>query len=160
VVSREGLPQVDQLPKRMSGKGAMPEHLILYDGVCGLCNRFNQFVLKRDTAGTFQFASLQSDLARSLLAAYGKNPAKLDTLYVIVNYESGSPLLLSKARGALFAVTCLGGFWRLLRVFNILPAPVLDWAYSLVARNRYRLFGRYETCLVPSPELRSRFIDV
>ncbi len=134
-------------------------HLILYDGVCRLCNRLNRFVLKRDAAAVFCFASLQSDLGQSLLRRYGRNSDRVETLYVVVNYGSKS-VLLAKSRAVLFILKTLGGPWRLTAVFGILPGRLLDWAYDLIARNRYRLFGRYESCLMPNPEYRSRFIDV
>ncbi len=135
-------------------------HLILYDGVCGLCNRLNRFVLKRDRAGVFQFAALQSRLGQSLLRSYGKDPDNLETLYVIASYGSQSPVLLSKSRAVLFILRALGGPWRLPAIFGILPRRLLDWAYDRIARNRYAVFGRYETCLMPIPEYKSRFIDV
>jgi predicted DCC family thiol-disulfide oxidoreductase YuxK len=137
----------------------MDRHLILYDGVCGLCNRLNRFVLKRDPAGVFQFASLQGGPGQSLLRAYGRDPDSLETLYVVVSYGSKSPVLLSKSRAALFVLNALGGPWRLVAIVGMLPRRLLDWAYDLVARNRYTLFGRYESCLLPSPEYKSRFID-
>ncbi len=135
-------------------------HLILYDGVCGLCNRLNRFVLKRDTIGVFQFASLQSRLGQSLLRGYGTDPGNLKTLYVVVNYGSQSPVLLSKSRAALFVLKTLGGPWRLAAILGVFPRRLLDWAYDLVARHRYAVFGRYESCLMPSPEYKNRYIDV
>ncbi len=136
-------------------------HLILYDGVCGLCNRLNQFVLKRDKAAVFHFASQQSPLGQSLLRDYGKDPAKLETFYVIEDYASGSPVLLSRSGAALFVLKTIGGTWsRLAAVFRVLPTKLLDWAYNLIARNRYRIFGRYDSCPLPTPEQRKRFVDV
>jgi len=136
------------------------KHLILYDVVCGLCNRLNRFVLKRDPTGMFRFASLQSGLGQSLLRDFGRDPGNLDTLYVVVGYGSRSPVLLFRSRAALFVVKTLGGPWRLAAVLGILPGRLLDWVYDLIARHRYSVFGRYESCLVPSPEHKSRFIDV
>ncbi len=135
-------------------------HLILYDGVCGLCNRLNRFVLKRDTAGVFRFASLQSRLGRSLLEAYRRDPTSLDTLYVVVGYGSTSPVLLFKSNAALFILKTLGGPWRLGSLLGFLPSRLRDWVYDVIARSRYKVFGRCESCLLPSPEHRSRFIDV
>ncbi len=135
-------------------------HLILYDGVCGLCNRLNRFILERDAVAVFQFASLQSRLGQSILRGYGRDPDKLETLYVVVNYDSESAVLLSKSRAALFVLKTLGGPWRLTASLGVLPRRLLDWAYDLVARHRYRVFGRYEYCLMPGPEYENRFIDV
>ena len=136
------------------------DHLLLYDGVCGLCNRLNQFVLPRDTAGVFAFASLQSGAGRSALARFGKNSEDLNTFYVVTNYRSDSPGLLSKAAAGLFVMKGLGAPWRWLGLFGVLPHALLNRAYDLIARNRYRLFGRSDTCLVPSVEYRQRFLDV
>lgn len=133
-----------------------PTHLILYDGVCGLCNRFVRFVLNHDRAAVFRFASLQSQLGQSLIGS----PNTLRTVYVVVNYGSKSPVVLSKSRAALFVLETLGGPWRLAAILGILPRRLLDWAYDLVARYRYSVFGRYQTCPLPSPEHRSRFIDL
>lgn len=135
-------------------------HLILYDGVCGLCNRLNQFVLPRDDRGTFDFASLQSGLGRSVIERFGRNPEDLNTFYVVLNYRSESPVLLSKSSAALFVVEELGGWWRWFGLFGVLPIALLDRVYDLIARNRYRLFGRYESCLMPSAKYKTRFIDV
>ena len=136
------------------------EHLLLYDGVCGLCNRLNNFVLPRDAQGLFDFASLQSEAGRSVLERFGKNPADLDTFYVVTNYRSQSPALVSKARAALFVMTTLGAPWRWLGFFGMFPTALLDRVYDLIARHRYRIFGRTESCLMPSPEYKQRFIDI
>jgi len=135
-------------------------HLILYDGVCGLCNRLNRFVLKRDPAAVFQFASLQSRLGQSLLKANGLDADNLETLYVVANYGSESPALLSKSQAAFFILKTLGGPWRVVTILGILPWRLLDWVYDLIARNRYTVFGRYQTCPIPSPEYKSRFVDI
>lgn len=136
------------------------DHLLLYDGVCGLCNRLNQFVLPRDTAGVFAFASLQSGAGRSALARFGKNSDDLNTFYVVTNYRSDAPGLLSKAAAGLFVMKVLGAPWRWLGVFGVLPQSLLNVGYDLIARNRYRLFGRFDTCLLPTAEYRQRFLDV
>ena len=136
------------------------EHLVLYDGVCALCNRLNNFVLPRDSRGVFDFASLQSAVGRSALQRFGRNPDDLNTFYLVTNYRSESPALLSKASAALFVMKKLGDPWRWLGLFGIFPNALLDRAYDLTARYRYRLFGRYESCLMPSAEYRKRFIDL
>ncbi|MFL5735256.1 MAG: thiol-disulfide oxidoreductase DCC family protein [Chloroflexia bacterium] len=135
-------------------------HLILYDGVCGFCNRLNQFVLTRDGSGRFLFASLQSPMSSEVLKKYRKSPEDLDTLYVLVDYGQESERLLSKARAALFILVEIGGTWRLASLLNLLPTLVLDAGYDLLARVRYRLFGKYATCLMPRPEYRERFLDI
>jgi predicted DCC family thiol-disulfide oxidoreductase YuxK len=136
------------------------DHLILYDGMCGLCDRWIQFVLPRDHRGLFVFAPLQSPTARSVLQRFGRCPAALDTFYVVRNYQSDSPDLLWKGKAALFVLEALGGVWGAASALRILPAAVLDGGYDLVARNRYRWFGRLATCRIPAPHERARFIDV
>jgi predicted DCC family thiol-disulfide oxidoreductase YuxK len=135
-------------------------HLILYDGVCGLCNRWIGQILLRDTKGLFRFASLQSELGRSLLSRNGRNPDLLDTIYVFVDYKAEAPRVLNRARAALFVIGRLETPWRFLRVFEVLPTFVLDAGYALIARNRYRLFGKYDACLIPDASHASRFLDV
>jgi predicted DCC family thiol-disulfide oxidoreductase YuxK len=144
-----------QMPNRAAG-----QNLLLYDGVCGLCNRLNQFVLPRDTRHAFDFASIQSDAGRQVLTQFGRNPDVLSTFYVVVGYRGAAAVLLSKARAALFVMKTLGPPWSWLGVFGMLPDAVLDAGYDMIASNRYRLFGRYESCLMPSATYRDRFIDV
>ena len=148
----------EQVPQALvPGRG---EHLILYDGGCGLCNRLNRFVLRRDTRAVFDFASLQSPTARSILPRLGGNAENLDTVYVVVNYRSESPVLLSKSGAASFVLGILGIRGPLSWAFRVLPDGLLNLGYDLIARNRYRVFGQSETCIMPSAEFRQRFIDV
>jgi predicted DCC family thiol-disulfide oxidoreductase YuxK len=139
---------------------ARGEHLILYDGVCGLCNRLTQFVLRRDARAVFDFASLQSPTARSVLQQLGGNAESLDTVYVVVNYRSESPALLSKAGAASFVLKTLGIRGPLAWALRVLPDGLLNLGYDLIARNRYRVFGKFETCILPSAEFKKRFIDI
>ena len=149
----------------------MPHPIILYDGVCGLCNRVNQFVLRRDPEGVFRFASLQSALAARILARHGANPEDLDTVYVVIDYELPEERLLPRSDAVIFILKQLGAavptpasgqtkIWRLAgSVLQLVPRPIREWGYRLVARNRYRVFGRFESCMLPSPEHRSLFLD-
>ena len=136
------------------------DHIILYDGVCGLCNRLNRFVIRRDRKGSFRFASLQSHFAAEALAAYGKDPRDLDTLYVIARPGTPSESLLVRSEAVFFILRELGGLWRLAGVLGYLPNGLLNFGYNLVARNRYRVFGRYDACQIPNPEDRDKFIEV
>ena len=139
--------------------------IILYDGVCGLCNRLNQFVLRRDREGIFRFASLQSPLAARILARHGANPRDLDTVYVVLNHDLTKDAqpdegLLPRSEAVIFVLKRLGGIWKVLGLFvQLLPRFLLDWGYRVVARHRYRVFGRFETCMLPSARDRSKFID-
>ena len=139
----------------------MTHPILLYDGVCGLCNRMNQFVLRHDRAGVFRFASLQSALAAGILARHGADAADLDTVYVVVNPDQPDEHLLARSDAVIFVLKQLGGFWGLTGfVLQFKPRFLRDWGYRVVARNRYRFFGQSETCFLPSPENRDRFLDV
>jgi predicted DCC family thiol-disulfide oxidoreductase YuxK len=129
-------------------------HILFYDGVCGLCDRLVQFVLRRDRRRRFAFAALQSDVAAQMLRRFGRDAADLDTVYVLTS----DGLLRSKGRAILFVMRTLGLPWSILSVFSLLPWRVVDWCYDRVAHNRYRLFGKSDQCRLPSPEERSRFI--
>lgn len=133
--------------------------IILYDGVCGLCNGLVRFVLPRDRAGRFRFAALQSAAARDILARHGRDPRELDTMYVAVPDGAGGERLLERSRAVLHVLRALGPPWSGSALAAPLPTGLLDAAYGLVARNRYRVFGRAEACLLPRPEWRDRFID-
>jgi predicted DCC family thiol-disulfide oxidoreductase YuxK len=138
---------------------ASGRHLVVYDGVCGLCNTFVQFVLPRDRRRLFQFASLQSQYGGGLVRRHGRDPGRLDTLYVIVGHRGTAPRVLSRARAVLFVLEALGGWWRLPALAGALPDRILNWGYDTVARHRYRMFGRSDTCLVPRVEYGDRFIE-
>ncbi len=135
-------------------------HVILYDGVCGLCHRLNRFVLARDARGVFAFATLQSRFAREFLMRHQRDPSDLDTLYLIAHYGTESQAIHAKSRAVLFILKELGGPWRMAAPLGVLPAFVLNAVYGLVARLRYRIFGRYDSCPLPPPEWRNRFIDI
>ena len=153
---------------------AMPPPILIYDGVCGLCNRLVQFILRRDRHAVFRFASLQSPPAIRILTRHGVNPSDLDTVYVIVNHDlaqdapndspQGAPsneYLLARSDAVLFILNQFGGFCRVLAFFlRLSPKFLRDRAYNAVARRRYRIFGRSETCALPSPQDRSRFLDL
>jgi predicted DCC family thiol-disulfide oxidoreductase YuxK len=133
--------------------------LILYDGVCGLCNGLVQFVLPRDPGHAFDFAALQSAAGRTLVRRLGRSPDDLDSFYVVTGYRSASPVLLERSSAAFFVARKLGLPWAVFSMFGVLPRALTDAVYNLVARYRYRIFGRRDTCAIPAPEHRSRFID-
>jgi predicted DCC family thiol-disulfide oxidoreductase YuxK len=134
-------------------------HLLLYDGVCGLCDWLVQALLRRARGDAFDFAALQSERAREVLGGFGVNPELLDTVYVVTDYRTATPQLLRKGRAALFVATALGWPWKAFGLLGALPGGLLDWGYDLVARHRYRVFGRFDQCVLPRPEHRRRFID-
>src|ERR1700676_1987117 len=141
--------------------------IVLYDGVCGLCNRFVQFILRRDRNAIFRFASLQSAFASRILARHQINPGELDTVYVVVSPDSNNPtgesneLLLSRSDAALFVLKQLGIPWRVAAsLMQLFPKFLRDSASNAIARHRYRLFGRSETCPLPRAQDRQRFLDL
>jgi predicted DCC family thiol-disulfide oxidoreductase YuxK len=133
--------------------------IVLYDGVCGLCNRLNQFLLKRDNDDRLRFASLQSAFARELLRRHGRDPEDLDTVYLVMNYGEPSERLLDRSDAILEVLSILGGVWKLTVLGRILPRFIRNPIYNLVATNRYRVFGKYETCMLPEPRHRAKFIE-
>ena len=137
-----------------------PKTLVLYDGVCGLCNRLNQFLLTRDSNDHLRFASLQSEFAASLLRQHDINLVDLDTVYVVADYGQPNQRLLARSDAILHVLGQLGGAWGLLRVGSALPKSLRDALYNVVARNRYRTFGQYDVCLMPEEKYRKKFLDL
>lgn len=134
--------------------------IVLYDGVCGLCNRLVQVILKRDVHDRFRFASLQSEFAETLLKRHDADSRDLDTFYVVINYGEASERVLMRSDAILHVVKTLGGIWSLARAGRVVPRAIRDAMYRLVARNRYRVFGKHESCMLPSPEHRAKFLDI
>jgi len=127
--------------------------IVLFDGVCNLCNGSVQLILRHDPAGRFRFASLQSPAGQELLARFGIDPAVLDSVILVEGdrcYRE-SDAALRVARG-------MSGPWKMLWALRVIPLPLRDGLYRLIVRNRYRWFGKQETCWLPTPELRERFL--
>jgi predicted DCC family thiol-disulfide oxidoreductase YuxK len=138
-----------------------PNPVILYDGVCGLCNRLVQFVLKRDSRDCFRFASLQSDFAAGVLQRHGIAPTDLDTMYVVLDHALPGERLASRSDAAALVLQELGrGFNVLGRALRLLPGGLRNWGYNMVARNRYRTFGKHESCPMPNEKDRNKFLDL
>lgn len=127
--------------------------VLLFDGVCNLCNSSVQFILARDPKAKFRFASLQSDEGQELLQAFEDRPSDLSSVVLI---EDGQ--LYARSDAALRVARQLSGGWPLLYAFIVLPRALRDAVYNWIARNRYRWFGKRDSCMIPSPELRSRFL--
>lgn len=135
--------------------------IILYDGVCGLCNRLVKFLLKHDKDGRLRFASLQSAFAEKVLSRHGFDAKDLDTVHVVENYDRPGERVLQRSDAILRAGRELGGFWGTSSsVAKIVPRSIRDLVYRFVATNRYRVFGKYDSCMLPDPNQRSRFLDV
>ena len=145
-----------QVGPSRGGEGA---HLVLYDGVCGLCSRVIHFVLEHDRRSVFAFAALQSAAGQAVVERFGGNPRELTTILVVANYRAAGARVYTRSAAALFVAGELGWPWKAAVLLRVLPTPIRDGIYDLIARTRYRLFGRLDHCLVPRPELRRRFID-
>ena len=127
--------------------------MILFDGVCNLCNRFVLFVIDRDRNAHFAFASLQGETARHLLEPH----ALAGDLSTLVLVEDGR--ISTRSTAALRIASQLGTAWSVCRVLLLIPRPARDLVYDWIARHRYAWFGRLDSCRLPTPELRARFLD-
>ena len=139
---------------------ALPDDaaLILYDGVCALCNGLVRFLLARDRRDRFRFAALQSELGRRLVRERGGDPDRLSTLYLIERPGQPDERTFTRGRAGVRAIAAAGGGWALVHGLRVLPDVLLDLGYGLVARLRYRLAGRLKACPVPPAAERHKFI--
>ena len=130
------------------------EPIVLFDGVCNLCNGFVQFLAPRDDEEQFHFASLQSDVGQQLLEAHGLPTEELESIVLV---EGDSAYVKS---GAVIRIaTLLGGVYRLLSPFRYVPRIVRDAIYDIVASNRYRVFGKKDRCEIPEGDVGARFLE-
>jgi predicted DCC family thiol-disulfide oxidoreductase YuxK len=127
--------------------------VILFDGVCNLCNSSVQFVLKRDKQDVFRFASLQSEVAEQLLKQYQHPVSQLNTFILIENGK-----VYSRSTAALRVFKKLAGLWPLLYVFIIVPPFIRNAVYNFIASHRYKWFGKKEECWIPSPYVKNKFL--
>ena len=127
--------------------------IVLFDGQCNLCNGSVQFIIRRDPHRRYRFASLQSDAGSEIAQRYGRDPEGRDTLLLL---QDGR--LYDRSTAALRIARSLTGMWPLLFAFIVVPAPLRDMVYRWIAKNRYRWFGKTETCAIPTPETRGRFL--
>ena len=133
----------------------MPQrHIVIFDGVCNFCNGSVNFIIRRDPKGLFAFAPMQTRRGRSLIQMYQVPTVAVDTFLLIKN---GRCFLGADA--ALEIAQDLTGLWFLLRVFKIVPKPLRDYVYKVFASKRYQLFGKRATCMIPTAEVRGRFIS-
>jgi predicted DCC family thiol-disulfide oxidoreductase YuxK len=131
----------------------LPEHLLLFDGLCNLCDGSVQFIIKHDQTRKFKFAALQSEAGMVVLEQLGISTQTLDTFVYV---QKGNMHLRSSA--VLQMLRDLGGFWKVFYGLVLVPRPIRDFAYDRVARSRYRIFGKKEACLVPTKEHQSLFL--
>ena len=138
----------------MTNDSLFPEKpLVLFDGVCNLCSASVQFIIKHDPEGKIMFASLQSERGQAILQHLGMKTDDFDTFIFI---ENG--VAYTRSTGVLKEISHFTGLWKALYVFIIIPRPIRDFFYNIIARNRYRWFGEKAACWLPSPELKARFL--
>ncbi len=138
--------EINELPK--------DKKIILFDGICNLCNASVQFVIKRDTKDVFRFVALQSDLGNKILDHIGINREHTDSM---VLYEPGKAYYY-KAEAAFKIICEFGGYFKLLNVLRIFPKFISSAVYDYIAKNRYRWYGKQEACMIPTPELAAKFL--
>lgn len=129
-------------------------YIILFDGVCNLCNNSVQFIIKNDKRNKFKFSSLQSPFGQNLLGKYNIDTNNTDSFVFIRKNKA-----YIKSSAALWVAKELGSFWQLLCFFFIIPASLRNLIYDWVARNRYKWFGKKESCMIPTPNIKNKFLD-
>jgi predicted DCC family thiol-disulfide oxidoreductase YuxK len=128
-------------------------NILLFDGVCNLCNASVIFVIKHDQQKVIKFASLQSNKGKELLASHQFSQNSLNSFVYLRNNA-----ILLKSTAALYLAKDLAGLWQLFFAFIIIPRPIRDFVYSIIANNRYRWFGKSESCMIPSEDFKDRFL--
>ena len=130
------------------------QSVIFFDGVCNLCNSTVQLIIKKDTKNVFYFASLQSDAAKNILLQYSEEKIELNSIVFISNDK-----IYIKSSAVLRIFWSLGRGYRLLYIFWIVPKPIRNLVYDYIATNRYKWFGKRDQCMLPSPEIKKRFLE-
>lgn len=128
--------------------------IVFFDGVCNLCNNSVKFIIKRDKYKRFLYASLQSDAARDILLQFKILNSDLDSIILVENGK-----LYQKSTAILKIVKQLNGFWKLHYIFIIIPKFIRDFIYEIIAKNRYKWFGKRETCMLPTGDMKLRFLE-
>lgn len=129
-------------------------HIVIFDGVCNFCNGAVNFIIKRDPNSRFVFTPMQSPIGQELIEQYGAAMVGVDTFLLVKDGQC-----FERTDAALEITKDLSGLWHWFRVLKILPKPFRDYFYRLFARNRYKLFGKRETCMVPTADVRERFLE-
>nr|WP_298789875.1 thiol-disulfide oxidoreductase DCC family protein [uncultured Allomuricauda sp.] len=145
---------MEEKDSRLRGNDMGDKKIILFDGVCNLCNGAIQFIIKRDKKDTFRYAPLQSEIGEQLIAERAIDTSKVDSIILI---EPGVAYF-TKSDAALRIAQDFGGLWKALAIFTWIPKTFRDAIYDLVAKNRYKWFGRKDACMIPTPELQGKFL--
>jgi predicted DCC family thiol-disulfide oxidoreductase YuxK len=132
----------------------IPENLILFDGVCNFCSASVRFVIRHDRRAIFRFASLQSELGKEICRRRGIDPEDIQTF--LVNVEGR---ILVRSDAAIAVASRFGGVWKIAALLRLVPRVARDSVYAMIARNRYRWFGRTALCMTPEPNIKDRFLE-
>lgn len=143
----------------VSGESTRTISVVYYDGVCALCNGLVRMLVRRDRRRRLRYASLQSEFAERTLRPHGIDPGELSAMVLLRDLE-GTQSVTQGPRAVLEVLSLLGGPWRLVGVLGLLPDLVLNLGYGWIARTRYRTFGKYDSCPLPSAEVRELFLDL
>jgi predicted DCC family thiol-disulfide oxidoreductase YuxK len=143
----------DRTRKIVNDVRHIPDNLVLFDGVCNLCSALVQFVIRHDRVAKFRFAAIQSEIGKEIFQSHGLDAADLQTFVFIADGR-----MFVRSDAAIEVASRFGGAWRFFTVFRLVPRVARDWIYSVIARNRYRWFGRKEVCMVPTVEIKERFL--
>lgn len=138
--------RIDELPK--------DKKIILFDGVCNLCDNTVQFIIKKDKKDIFRFVAIQSDLGQEIIKYIGVDTSKTDS---IILYEPGQAYY-HKAEAAIKIANGLGGIYSLMGIFTVLPKSLSNSVYDYVARNRYKWYGKKQECMIPTPQMKAKFL--
>lgn len=134
--------------------------IVFYDGLCGFCDRTVQHILQRDHHNRFRFAALQGDLAKLKLPKHGRNPEDLNTLFLMLDPDGPKEQVLAKSDAVVRIGKELGGGSKVWAgLVGVLPKFLRDWGYSLVAKIRYRIFGKLDACRIPAADDRAKFLS-
>ena len=131
----------------------MIQPVIMFDGVCNLCNGFVQFAIRNDKKNKLLFSSLQSDFSQNTLKSFGLRSDYIDSLVFLKNEK-----IYTKSSAALRIAKELDGLWPFFFIFIIIPSPIRNFVYDFIAKNRYKWFGKKDSCMIPTAELRQRFL--
>jgi predicted DCC family thiol-disulfide oxidoreductase YuxK len=133
--------------------------VLLYDGVCAVCNKTVQTILKHDRRGTMRFAALQSDFGKAAIERHQDMKGVDSVIFLEQSDATGDEVACARSTAALRVASYLGGLWRAFLIAYILPRPLRDSLYDFVARNRYKILGKHESCMLPPSDARERFLD-
>lgn len=147
-----------QTPPRIADRPSAAHHLVLFDGACGFCRRAVLSAARLDSAGAFHFASLDSGLARNLLAERDISPSGANSVLVLPGWQHSRQPVLDRSAAALFIARRLAWPWKGFAALGILPQPLLDACYDTVARNRHRLTSGADACAIPDAAIQDRFL--